>query len=126
MRIYAADDSPVMLGRLRETLLGIKGASVVATFNDGQALLDAVKQDPPDLVCTDVQMPFMTGLEVAKAIAELGLKTRVILCTSVGQHSALDGFRTLIKPFTRTQMHQAVWDLFKTLDFTGEADAEHH
>jgi DNA-binding response OmpR family regulator len=40
----------------------------VATATDGQAALDQVRADPPDLVLLDVTMPRLTGIEVCAAL----------------------------------------------------------
>jgi CheY-like chemotaxis protein len=42
----------------------------IATAVDGEDALHHVKVNPPDLVITDVQMPYMNGLEFAHALSE--------------------------------------------------------
>ena len=42
---------------------------VVSTAVDGEDALHQVKTNPPDLVITDVQMPYMNGLEFALALS---------------------------------------------------------
>ncbi|MBT4524288.1 MAG: response regulator [Phycisphaerae bacterium] len=41
----------------------------IATAVDGEDALHQAKTDPPDLVITDVQMPYMNGLEFAHALS---------------------------------------------------------
>ena len=41
----------------------------IATAVDGEDALHQVKMNPPDLVITDVQMPYMNGLEFALALS---------------------------------------------------------
>lgn len=56
LRIVLAEDSVL----LREGLIGLLerfGHKVVAAVGDAEALLEAVGEDPPDLVLTDVRMP---------------------------------------------------------------------
>lgn len=43
---------------------------LVTTAVDGEDALHQVKTDSPDLVITDVQMPFMNGLEFAHALCD--------------------------------------------------------
>ena len=42
----------------------------ISTAVDGEDALHHVKMNPPDLVITDVQMPYMNGLEFAHALSE--------------------------------------------------------
>ena len=41
----------------------------ITTAVDGEDAMHQVKQNPPDLVITDVQMPYMNGLELALALS---------------------------------------------------------
>lgn len=49
-------------------------------FNGADALAYCL-DNPPDLVITDIRMPFMTGLELMAALKEHGVETRVVLLT---------------------------------------------
>ena len=51
-------------------LLAAEGYSV-STAEDGQQALDLVKDSPPDLIITDIQMPKVDGIEMIKRIREL-------------------------------------------------------
>lgn len=58
------------------------GMLVVGEAADGRAALDMVETLKPDVVLTDIEMPKMSGLEVAQAIRDQGLSTRVIILTT--------------------------------------------
>ena len=49
-------------------------------FNGADALAYCL-DNKPDLVITDIRMPFMTGLELMAALKEHGVETRVVLLT---------------------------------------------
>lgn len=85
-RILLADDHVVMLEGLRSLLA--RHYDVVGTVTDGQALVQAVKREAPDVVVTDVSMPGGDGLEAARRILELAPRTRVVLLT-MNESSAL-------------------------------------
>lgn len=55
------------------------GFSVVGLAHDGVSLMEMIKEDTPDLVITDIQMPGMTGIEVAQYIKEQEMQTKVII-----------------------------------------------
>jgi two-component system response regulator DesR len=55
---------------------------VVAEAGDGEAAWAAVKQHAPDLLVTDIEMPHLTGLDLALRVQEAGLATRVVIITT--------------------------------------------
>ena len=64
-------------------LLGIEpDLEVVAGAEDGAQALPLVLEHQPDVVLTDIEMPGMTGLELAAAIREQGSRSRVIILTT--------------------------------------------
>ena len=67
LRLAVADDDLRTRTFLQECL-SILGHTVVCAAANGTQLLDACRKDSPDLVITDIKMPDMDGLDVAKAI----------------------------------------------------------
>lgn len=85
IRIVIAEDQALVLGALA-TLLGLEGdIDIIARAGDGAAALDAVREHKPDILLSDIEMPQMTGLDVAEAIAREGLATRVLIVTTFGR-----------------------------------------
>ena len=84
IRILIAEDQALVLGALA-ALLGLEADfEVVGQARDGRAAL-ALCQAPgacPDIVLTDIEMPLMTGLELADAIATQGLPAKVVIVTT--------------------------------------------
>jgi len=80
MRILIADDHPF-------TLLGTKsfvesyGYRVEDTCSNGITALNLIKLHLPDIAILDINMPGLDGLDVAKAIQESKLRTKIILLT---------------------------------------------
>jgi two-component system response regulator DesR len=82
IRVVLAEDQAMVLGALA-ALLEIEGDIVVAAqARNGNAALDAVAEQKPDVLITDIEMPEMSGLEVAAELQRLGLSTRVIILTT--------------------------------------------
>ena len=65
-RVLIADDTDSVRS-LFERLLSSDGHDVV-TASDGQAALDAVRRDEPDVILLDVEMPVVDGLEVCRRL----------------------------------------------------------
>lgn len=64
-------------------LLDFEGdISVVAQSSDGEAALAVVTEQKPDVLVTDIEMPKLTGLDVAREIQVRSLATRVIIVTT--------------------------------------------
>ena len=62
-----AEDEPVLRGELRDTLAKLWPELVIcAEANDGIEALRALEEHAPDILFLDIQMPGLTGLEVAK------------------------------------------------------------
>jgi CheY-like chemotaxis protein len=65
-KILITDDDP-RNRKLEETLLQANGYNVRGV-ESGQATLDAVAADPPDLILLDLMMPGMDGFEVVRRL----------------------------------------------------------
>jgi len=82
--ILLADDEPhitlVLARKLRAN------GYDVATAEDGEEAFDLARQRPPALVVTDLQMPFMTGIDLARELKafEQTSETPVIMLTARG------------------------------------------
>ena len=82
IRVAIAEDQGMVLGALA-ALLEIEGdISVIARARNGREALQAVLTHKPDVFITDIEMPEMTGLDVAAELKRRRLPTRVIILTT--------------------------------------------
>ncbi len=82
IKVLLAEDQAMVRGALA-ALLGIEpDIEVIASVPDGQAAFRAVGEHRPDVVVTDIEMPEMTGLELAARVRELYPGTRVVIVTT--------------------------------------------
>jgi len=89
IRTVLAEDQAMVLGALA-ALLELQGdIEVTAQAPDGRAALEAVLELRPDVLVTDIEMPRMTGLELAAAVRERGLATRVVILTTFARSGYL-------------------------------------
>lgn len=75
--ILVIEDNPINLELMTYLLRAWGHEAISAT--DGQAGLDVVRADPPDLVVCDIQMPGLDGYEVARALKADAALARVPL-----------------------------------------------
>jgi two-component system, NarL family, response regulator DesR len=85
IRIVLAEDQAMVRGALAALLRMEEGLEIVGEAGDGRSALQLVEKLSPDLLLTDIEMPMMSGLEVAQTIRSNGLKTRVIIVTTFGR-----------------------------------------
>ncbi len=69
LRIVVADDHPVYRDGLALLLGSVAGLEVVGTAADGAAAVAVVREQLPDVVVMDVQMPVLDGIEATRRIA---------------------------------------------------------
>jgi two-component system response regulator DesR len=87
--VVLAEDQGMVLGAFAALLRLEPDLEVVATATDGHAALAAVLEHRPDVLVTDVEMPGMTGLDVAAALRRDGPPTRIVIVTTFGRSGYL-------------------------------------
>jgi CheY-like chemotaxis protein len=65
-KIYVADDEPVPIRVVKMTLE--RDGFDVETFPNGQLVLERIREESPDVLITDIEMPVMNGEELCKSI----------------------------------------------------------
>jgi two-component system response regulator DesR len=81
IRVVLAEDQRMVLGALAALLSLEEDIEVVAQASDGTAALAMVRERRPHVLITDVEMPGMSGLEVARLLHGQ-TQTRVIVLTN--------------------------------------------
>ncbi len=78
--IITADDHPLLLKGLNDFLLE-KKYNLIGSGNNGKEAYKLITKKKPDIAILDIQMPFMSGLEIAKSCKTNGLDTKIVLIT---------------------------------------------
>ncbi|HXO20596.1 MAG TPA: response regulator transcription factor [Thermoanaerobaculia bacterium] len=82
IRVLIAEDQSMVLGALA-ALLGLEtDLEVVAQAHDGREALALALSQRPDVVLTDIEMPAMTGLELAAELKRRGSAARIVILTT--------------------------------------------
>jgi DNA-binding NarL/FixJ family response regulator len=137
--IFIADDHPLLLKGLEELLLE-KKMNVVGKASNGKDALNFITLKKPDIAILDIQMPNLTGLEVAKACQKSKLETKIIIITL---HKEIDLylkakeyniFGYLLKEFAIEEIENCIHSveigipyfseqIKKNMDFTSESNS---
>ena len=82
IRVIIAEDQSMVLGALAALLESEGDIEVVGQARNGMEALKLVRVHKPDLLLTDIEMPEISGLEVAAELKRQGLPVRVIILTT--------------------------------------------
>ncbi len=101
---------------------GDAGFEVVGEAENGVEALDLIDELEPDLILTDIRMPMISGLELARRVREMRPATQMVIL------SGYDNFeyaRTaieyniisyLLKPISSDEMSEALFDIHRKMD----------
>lgn len=111
MSVVIVDDEPAARRTLREFCETEPDLRILAEYGDGQAALDAIRANPPDLLFLDIQMPFLNGLALARALDAQTLPL-IVFVTAYDQY-ALEAFEVsaidyLLKPFDEQRLRKTL------------------
>lgn len=112
MRILLVDDEPLALKRLKVALASVPDVEVIDTAEDGAEAVDKIVALRPDLVMLDVQMPGISGIDVAERLAGESWRPDVVFVTAF-QHFAIEAFGVdatdyLLKPVSFDRLQIAI------------------
>ncbi len=122
--LYAEDDAQTQEGMA--VILKRIFKSVYLAPNGAQGL-ELFKEHRPDLVITDIQMPKLSGLDMAKAIKELAPKTPIIITTAFNEEryflsaieNGIDSF--LFKPIDKQKLFETLNKTINHIDYDAKA-----
>lgn len=102
MRVAVVDDERDALALLEEYLADVPFVHTVDTFTHAEEALQTIRRTPYDLVLLDIQMPGMTGIQVASTLAESVHPPQLIFVTAHAEYALqafdLHAIDYLVKP----------------------------
>ena len=105
--ILLVEDEELELETLRDYIdwESLECAPVYAA-RSGKRALEIIWEHKPDIVITDIQMPGMTGLELAEKVREMGVQLKIVFLTGYDRYDyvkkamAVEATDYILKPFT--------------------------
>jgi two-component system response regulator DesR len=89
IRVVIAEDQHMVLGALAALLQIEPDLEVVGEARDGASALELVRTLRPDVLLTDIEMPGMSGLELARAARAVTPALRVVVLTTFARQGYL-------------------------------------
>jgi two-component system LytT family response regulator/two-component system response regulator LytT len=112
LRAVLVDDEQLARDELRYLLGQLGGIDVIGQAGNGAEALEVIGRLRPDLVLLDIQMPGLTGFEVARRLLDARSASHIIFVTAFDQH-AIEAFEVnavdyLLKPVEQGRLALAV------------------
>lgn len=108
-KILLAEDDEMLISLLSFRLK--KEGYELITVKDGREAKEKIQSEQPDLIVSDIMMPFVSGLEIIGFVKnELNQKTPVIILSTAGQEkTVLEAFNLgaddfISKPFSPNEL----------------------
>ena len=110
MRVLIADDEPAARRKLSRMLCDFAFIDIVAEAQDGESALQLICKHQPDVAFLDIEMPEMTGMDVAQRIEATNV--HVVFVTAY-DHFAVKAFETqavdyLLKPVSADRLAHCI------------------
>lgn len=122
IRAVVADDEPIAREYLKLMLNRAGGVEVVAEAQEASECLSKVAESTPDVVFLDIQLPDESGLEVARALAELKEPPLIVFVTGYEQY-AVPAFEVaaadyVTKPYSQERLEKTLARVRSRIDRT--------
>ncbi len=82
IRVLLAEDQAMLRGALAALLSLEDDIEVLGTVGDGEAAVREAHRLKPDILVSDIEMPGLTGIEVAQRVARFDTPCRVVILTT--------------------------------------------
>lgn len=111
LRVFLAEDETIIRETLRDTVPWARcGYTFVGEAGDGEMALPLIQQTRPDVLITDIRMPFMDGLALSKLVLQEFPQMKVIILSGYDDFEyaqtaiGLGVERYLLKPITKSTL----------------------
>jgi DNA-binding response OmpR family regulator len=109
MKILVAEDEPMLLKTI-ELKLRKEGYEVIST-PDGREALEQLEREMPDLIISDIMMPYVSGLEIISFVRQkMNKKIPIIMLSAMEQEKVvMEAFELgaddyITKPFSLNEL----------------------
>lgn len=109
MKVLLVDDEPLAVQRMEKMLAEIDGYLCVGSASNGAQAMQKIELLKPDIVLSDIRMPDMDGIELAKLLRQSPHLQTVLIFTTAYEEHALQAFDLqasgyLLKPVNKDKL----------------------
>lgn len=121
VKVIIADDERLMAEEL-QTLLheSYPDLKIIGVASDGEAAFSLIKQHKPDIAFLDIQMPGLTGLEVAKKLIGCEEPPAIVFATAYDEYAlkafSVNAMDYILKPYDEADIQRVMGKFEKMLD----------
>lgn len=122
-KLIFADDEALVRNNISKLVQWEEnGFELAGCCSNGHELLEMVEKDPPDLVITDINMPFISGIEVARQIRSEYPTIKIIFLTGYDdfnyakQAIDLNVTKYILKPISAHELTACLHEVRRILD----------
>lgn len=112
VRTIIVDNAPELLERLGGFLKTMDGVELLASFEEAVSVVDFVREHEVDLVFTDIVMPDISGISLAKKLQQLQNPPAVVLMSSIPGFSLeawkIQAYTFIEKPYTKADVTRVI------------------
>ncbi|MCI9104773.1 MAG: response regulator [Lachnospiraceae bacterium] len=112
IKVVAVDNAPELLTKIAGIFRNMENVELLACFEEAVAVVDFVRENPVDMVFTDIVMPDISGISLASSLHRLTQPPAVILMSSIPGFSLeawkIQAFGFIEKPYTRMDVVRMV------------------
>lgn len=112
--VLIVDDHPLFREGLRQVIVADPRFELIGAAGDGETALRSIQEKKPDIAVLDVNLPGLTGLELAQKLQNQRLPTRLIILTMLKEEDVFNRALDLgVKGFVLKE--NAVEDILKAI-----------
>lgn len=112
LRTVLLDDEPIILEELYSLLEDDERIEIVGSFSDPLTLLQELPALKPDCLFLDIEMPGISGIELAERLASAGMELEIVFVTAYNHYAAqafdVNAIDYLLKPIRQERIRKAV------------------
>ena len=117
IKIIVVDDHPMVIEGMKAMLNQIRYVELCATASNAYEAMEKVKENQPDLVITDINMPEISGVELTSKLKKEFPNLKIIGMSTFNERSYIaqmiqngaDGF--LVKSASKEEIETAIWSV---------------
>ena len=123
LKVFLVEDETLIREGLRDRIPWEQyGFRFVGEAGDGEMALPLIRKTRPDVIITDIKMPFMDGLELSRIVKEEFPKTKILIVSGYDDFEYAREALTIgvdqyiLKPVTRMNLRKVLEELKEKIE----------